>query len=282
MVQQLVPYLTFERWTFDVEIPEYPMRVMQENVLYESMKKDMTPEEQKEYNQHIKYNMVESIEHTLHQIMESGKKILDLQKHIEMVPIKNVTNPDTGSFLDKDGHLIVPQWGISKIEDSYTLMYYVMKSEYRSPGESTDRSRENGALLVNLGRTNEYVHPSVWWRNTQVKYHPKSLEGFERVQDPTYGSWGYYKKSTEVWIPEWFILPSDLYLGSSAIEGAKNAISGLPDQQRWQVTEWAYTDNFGDTDELQKWLVRTYIQSLQARKKMTDAGKKFPFEMPKW
>lgn len=285
MVQQLGSYLAFQPWTWSLDIGEYQLRIMRENQLYESMKKDMTREEKKQYEGLMQKSRMENIEDTLYDlaswIVEAGKKALSY-KEIEMVPVPpdKIVQPPL-DLVDDRGNRILPKWGISQIQDSYTPMYYLANSAYRAPGESRDRSLEHGQLLKDLGRTNEYIHPSVWWRSDTIGDQPQALNGFRRQQDPKYHSWGYYKKETGTWIPEWFMIPSNDYLDHSSNPKAQSAKSARG-QEGWQHAEWTYTDNVDGTDELQKRLTEFYIDTLEAAKRMEHDGKGFPFEVPRW
>jgi hypothetical protein len=102
-------------------------------------------------------------------------------------------------------------WTLFRTQDSYSLMYQVIsKPQARTPGECDDRSTESHKPLRNLGKTNEWMHPSVQWRiemskaheKKEFQYKPEPLAAFDyEEKDGVYG-WQHKKKS-DVWIPEW-------------------------------------------------------------------------------
>lgn len=287
MVQQLGPYLAFEPWTWGIEgIAGYQQRVIQEDNLYSAMKKEMTLEERKHYDGLISQSNTEKLGDSVADwgrwTLEGGKSILGLSKKVKMVPVppENIRDPDT-TLLDKNGKPIQIRWAISDIRDSYTTMYKTMSDPVdRKPGESHDRSREDGKLLTDLGRTNEYIHPAVWWRYKTMQgeggdkiYRSRALEGFKRRQDPKYGSWGYLKG--KVWIPEWFMKPTNMYLTGAGHHEYVDAQGDEP----WQHAEWTYTDNVSDCDDMQPELAQFYVDAQHAKKKMGDDKREFPFEV---
>lgn len=294
MVQMVGPFLAFPPHILEETIPSYQSTIMVENRMYECMKKEMTLEQQKQYEGLIDKSTVESLEATAYDwgswIVASGKKALGLAKKVEMVPVP----ADKIKLSESE---ISEKWSIPEVEDSFTAMYNVMKSQYRSPGEMKDRSREDGELLKALGDTHEYIHSSVWGRiqllekskgkksgqmdSKQKEYKPKALEGFVRQQDPTFKSWGYWKDSTKTWIPEWFIIPSNESLEEFDLPEAKGMISD-EGKHAWQQVKWMATKNLSGTDKIKKDLVKVYIEATKAKKKMEAAGKEFPFKVPEW
>ena len=274
MVQQLGPYLAFEDWTWGSKgIAGYQQRVSDEEWRYGSMKKPST---------------VEKVESTVagwgHWIFEQGKKVVSGE--VKMVPVSEQKIKDPPKTAGKGGKPI--RWAISEYQDSYTRMYQAISDPVdRTPGECTDRSTEKRTPLKELGRTNEYIHPAVWWRVKNMrgekgdkKYLASPLKDFERGQDPTYGSWGYLKKSTAVWIPEWFMKPTELYMA-----GRENRKPEGHDEE-WEHAEWTYTDGtYADAivvkKELLDSLAQFYLDGQAAEKKMTAMGKVFPFEVGK-
>lgn len=265
MIQQLGPYLAFEPWTW-ISIAGYQQRVIDETWRYGSMKKPTT---------------VEKVENTVsewsHWIFEEGKKKMGLSKEVKMVPVpeQNVRDPEPKSG-GKDGKPI--RWAISEYQDSYTRMYQAISGAVdRTPGECTDRSTEARRPLKELGRTNEYIHPSVWWRVKTMEgekggkqYNPSSLRDFERRQHDRYGSWGYKKGG--LWIPEWFMKPTKDYMSRYA-----GGYGDGKDDEQWEHAEWTYTDNVDGTEELQKELAKFYLDAQEAEKKMKKDGREFPF-----
>lgn len=291
MVQQLGPFLAFEPWTWgELGIAGYQRRVIKEEQLYHNMKQYMTREEEKEYGELVQKNGFEHVEDAFsdlwHLIRQSGRNGLGLEGP-EMVPIpeKNIRNPDLSSDVGLDGKPITVQWAASQISDSYTWGFKVVNEpETRTPGECSDRSREDGKPLRDLGQTNEYIHPAVWWRNKKLeneaealRYYPEAIQpvdrpGFTRQQDPKYGSWGYLKGN--IWIPEWFVKPTNSYLSSKGLDRIDTA-----GDEAWEHAEWTYLDNVADRDELQKELAQFYIDARGARDKMKADKKEFPFEV---
>lgn len=292
MVQQLGPFLAFEPWTWGQQgIAGYQQRVIKEEQLYDSMKEHMTREEEQEYGELIQKSYVEKLEDTVtdtwHALWQSGKKVLG-SKEIQMVPVpkENIRDPDHNSLVDLKGKPIVVRWAVSEIQDSYSAMYRAMSNPVdRTPGECSDRSREGGKPLKELGRTNEYIHPAVWWRYKTLKneagdmkydsqaIRPKGKPGFTRQQDPKYGSWGYLKGN--LWIPEWFVKPTNSYLGSNGYGQFEDADGDEP----WEHAEWTYLDNVADKDELLGNLAQFYVEAQTAQKKMKADKKEFPFEV---
>jgi len=101
-------------------------------------------------------------------------------------------------------------WTLFRAQDSYGLMYQAISSpQDRTPGDCDDRSTEAHTPLRLLGRTNEWMHPSVKWRvdmSEKAKddhlYKSKPLAAFE--YDKKNGVYGWqHKKDDKVWIPEW-------------------------------------------------------------------------------
>lgn len=293
MVQQLGPFLAFEPWTWGkLGIAGYQKRVIKEEQLYDSIKRHMTREEEKQYGELVQKNGLEHIEDTFidlwHSVRQFGSKALG-SKETEMVPVpeENIRDPDLDSKVGLDGKPIIVQWAASKMEDSYTGVYVAMSPpKYRTPGECSDRSREGGKPLHELGRTNEYIHPAVWWRYQKLKneaegirysskaIRPDGKHGFTRQQDPKYGAWGYLKG--DLWIPEWFVKPTKSYLNSNVHNGVED-VGDAGDE--WEHAEWTYLDNVADKEELQKDLAGFYARAQAAQDKMKADKKEFPFEV---
>lgn len=271
MVQQLGPYLTFEPWTWGWDgIAGYQHRIMEEEKLYGDS------------HEHKRSNSAEKLEQAVsnlgHWIWEIGKQTLGLSKQVKMVPV----NPDMIRLPQEPKDNKDINWGVGKYTDSYTLIYRVLSAPVnRTPGACMDRSKEGGELLRNLGETNEYIHPAVW-RRYETKdpdtkkpiYKSDALHGFERIQDPKYGSRGWYNEKEKLWIPEWFIKPTDAYLVESGLKHGEWTV-----HTEWEHAEWEYTENVHDSDDLQKHIARFYVDAMEAQKKMEADGKKFPFEV---
>jgi len=102
-------------------------------------------------------------------------------------------------------------WTLFRAQDSYSLMYkFISNPKTRTPGVCDDRSTESHKPLYQLGRTNEWMHPSVKWRVDMSQAHEKKdfqyksehLAAFDYKQkDGIYG-WAH-KEDSDVWIPEW-------------------------------------------------------------------------------
>lgn len=293
MIQQLGPYLAFEPWTWgDEGIGGYQKSVMLEERMYNSMQ-SMTRQEQKEYRLLITKSKLEKFKDSMSDwgvwIWHGMRRALfgGPVREVKLVPVnpEKITDPQP-ILLDDKGNQISPRWGVSEYQDSYTAMYRLMGAPVnRTPGESHDRSREGGKPLLELGQTNEYIHPSVWWRyqtmkneEGDMKYVSKSLLGFKRQQDLRYGSYGYWKADTEVWVPEWFMKPSNDYLKARGLDlYADKEVEG----GQWQYAEWTYTELVDASDDLLTELARFYVAAQDAQEEMEKDGKRFPFEITK-
>lgn len=107
-------------------------------------------------------------------------------------------------------------WTLFRTQDSYSLMYQAISSaQTRTPGACDDRSTETHTPLRDLGKTNEWMHPSVKWRvdmsqahdKEDFKYKSEALKPYEYKQkDGIYG-WAH-KTDEKVWLPEWPIVAS--------------------------------------------------------------------------
>lgn len=287
MVQQLGPYLAFEPWTWGKDgIAGYQERVMREEQMYNAMKSGMTADEKKEYAGLVREGTLETVESAAADwgswIWQKAKNTVGASKSVKMVPVpEQYIQPPDPSLMGKDP--VKLEWGISQYADSYTAMYRLISAPVnRAPGESNDRSREDGPPLLKLGATNEYIHPSVWWRYKVMKdakgnalYASKSLNGFKRLQEPTYGSYGYWKDSTKVWIPEWFMRPSSDYLASMG----NQKDGGADNDEDWEHAEWTYVNNVEGKKDLMHNLADFYVAAQGAKDKMTKDGKVFPWQI---
>ncbi|KAF3000702.1 hypothetical protein E8E13_002538 [Curvularia kusanoi] len=107
-------------------------------------------------------------------------------------------------------------WTLFRKQDSYTRMYkFISSPADRTPGACDDRSTETHTPLYKLGKTNEWMHPSVWWRreksqqshideNYKYKSAPLLALKYGKEKEGVYG-WSRYdaKEDIDVWIPEW-------------------------------------------------------------------------------
>lgn len=111
-----------------------------------------------------------------------------------------------------------------------------------------------------------------------MKYVSKALLGFKRQQDLRYGSYGYWKADTEVWIPEWFMKPSNDYLNGHGLNlyTDKELEGG-----QWQHAEWTYTELVDASDDLLVELAKFYVAAQDAQEEMEKDGRRFPFEITK-
>ena len=107
---------------------------------------------------------------------------------------------------------VIPEhWTLFRNQDSYSLMYkFISHPETRTPGVCDDRSTELHTPLKDLGDTNEWMHPSVRWRQEQsanhkdekLRYSSEPLNAFTYGQKD--GAWGWkHKTKDNVWISEW-------------------------------------------------------------------------------
>lgn len=107
-------------------------------------------------------------------------------------------------------------WTLFRNQDSYSLMYkFISNPEIRTPGTCDDRSTERHTPLEELGETNEWMHPSVKWRqekskdhtDKELQYNSEPLAALNYTQRD--GEWGWEHKTKKnsngkkVWIPEW-------------------------------------------------------------------------------
>lgn len=283
MVQQLGPYLAFEDWTWK-EIQNYQRRVMKEEALYHDMKANMTEEEEQEFGSLVERSRVEKVENWIVKRLGRGRKSVETiadEKHVKVVPVNPAHVKDPPEFK-LNGKIL---WACQEIIDSYTAIYKAMGGPHnRAPGECGDLSRVDFAdtPLSEFGNTNEFIHPAVWWRykimyNVPGKenYNSKALVGFKRVQDETHGSWGYYKESTKIWIPEWFMKSPNTYLAANK----GHDFTDLDGDEDWEHAEWLYTDAVEDSHEIQSELVKVYIDARKAMKSMAAENKVFPWDI---
>lgn len=113
-------------------------------------------------------------------------------------------------------------WTLFRAHGGDDLKYRYLGSQDRTPGACYDMSTEarpgsnDRIKLRDLGRTNEWMHPSVQWRIESSKkaknnhgyiYESSALGGFKYGEKNGVCGWQYTDKGgdkdRDVWIPEW-------------------------------------------------------------------------------
>lgn len=229
---------------------------------------------------HSRSSSVEKLENGINRvgswIWEAGEQALGVAK-VKMVPVL----PEYIRLPKPIQDIIDIKWGVGTYKDNYDLKYKILSDKKeRTPGECVDRSREDGVQLCHLGATNEYIHPSVWRRyeymidpDTKKKlYKSEALNGFVRTKDPKYGSYGW--KKGNLWIPEWFMKPTQTYLMEAGYD-----VGECKPHEEWENAEWAYTENVSDCTDLQPHIAKFYMAAMEAAEKMKADGKVFPFDI---
>ncbi len=91
-------------------------------------------------------------------------------------------------------------WATGPIVDSYEGKMKKAGSKYRTPGEYRDEHAPQGVT----GKTEEEIHPTVWYRMQQLgkEYQPEPLKGFDRKQKKTGNTVSYEWVKGNVRIPE--------------------------------------------------------------------------------
>jgi hypothetical protein len=138
-------------------------------------------------------------------------------------------------------------WTLFRVQDSYGTLYKAISNpQDRTPGQCDDRSTEAHTPLKDLGRTNEFMHPSVKYRIDTTANHkdhpykptPMAVFNYER-KNGVYG-WAH-RTNKDVFIPEW---PITAALQDEDLESyAENA-------------EMALVDQCKDKDDVRKFLKR--------------------------
>jgi len=77
-------------------------------------------------------------------------------------------------------------WATGPIIDSFTEKYKATGSQHRTPGEYKSSKLQDGTA-VKLGKTNEFIHPSVQYRRERFNgdYEPVALKDFKRTKKTT-------------------------------------------------------------------------------------------------
>jgi len=109
-------------------------------------------------------------------------------------------------------------WATGPIIDSFTGTMTLGGSRYRTPGGYKESKLQSGKT-VKLGKTNEFIHPTVQYRIDHLGrggYNPTALWGFERKKDYVELKDGSGKVAGYVWekkdgtkVPEWRIREDD-------------------------------------------------------------------------
>lgn len=243
----LGPHLAFDNWTYN-DICEYNATIMNEIWEYGGMKKPSHIERAIEWGMK-QYRLSPTIK-----ILQEGLRKIGWSKEVKLVPARNIINPKPGTTQGPDGKPF--RWCGPPFKDSYSAMYRAISWKVdRTPGECPDRSTEARTPLKHLGRTNEYIHPSVHWRvlsyrdaEHHKRYEPPALADFTRKQDLK-GAWGY-ENSKGSWIPEWVVKP--------------RPSDDCGWEHDWDHAEWTLTDNLHDSDEVQKFLKRIYDDKIKS------------------
>jgi hypothetical protein len=239
MVDQVRPYLAFEEFT-NASVANYLQRMVETGDEQALRKKEEPPS-----------GVVGKLSGAVSSWFNSNdQKTLSQEKLVRTYCFSPSVVP-----TNKPLH-----WTLFRTQDSYSLMYQAISApEIRKPGAGDDRSTESRMALSKLGRTNEYIHPSVKWRVDQSKemevkkgepkteqpdtnhkdfrYEPESLAGFEHKRRD--GIYGWENKSSNVFIPEWPIVAA-LKDGDPSVYDASS--------------EMALVDQCKDKDHVRKFL----------------------------
>lgn len=245
MVEQCRQYLAFHDWTFGYDgIAGYYEKVIDEEWRYGDIQK------------HDVMHLVEDYGNAVKAI--GKKKLLQIQDHMfkstknksKLVPAINFV---FGTFPLSKAH----GWAISQHQDSYSMMYAALSDPInRTPGECVETVTglfSKRSPLKELGYTNEWIHPSVYWRTKNSehvkddnwKYQSTALMGFKRAQDAD-GAWGYRKGN--IWLPEWHIQPVE--------NPEENA-------------EWLVIDSCADREEAKAFLIKAHMDWKKAQENST-------------
>ena len=200
MVEQCRPYLAFDTFT-NATISNYLQRMIEDDA-EQTLRKKEAPSTTMAGK--AVASVVEDLNATkkwIGSFWSSGDKAAPKEKMVRTYCFSPSVVPPF-----KPAH-----WTLFRVQDSYSLMYkFISHPETRTPGTCQDRSTETHTPLSKLGRTNEWMHPSVQWRvkmsqaheKEEFKYKSDALAAFKYTQrDGMYG-W-MHEKDDNVWIPEW-------------------------------------------------------------------------------
>ena len=123
-------------------------------------------------------------------------------------------------------------WGTGPIIDSFQGEMKKAGSQYRTPGEYKEAKLQSGKV-VKLGKTNEYIHPTVQYRKAQLgsEYDPVPLKSFKRQLRKENGKVvGYEWVKNDVRIPEYQIGGMTSIERSCVVSQAARAFMGRIDK----------------------------------------------------
>jgi hypothetical protein len=165
MVEQCRPYLAFEDST-NSSIANYPGRMKEHDVIQKARKKE-TPS--------MKEKAVNSINETgkwLGSFIYPNEKAVPGEKKVRQYCYNAGDIPTY-----EPAH-----WTNFRAQDSYTPIYKVISGAVdRQPGTCDDRSTEDHKPMSELGRTNEWMHPSVQWRIHMSEQAKKELQDLQEA-----------------------------------------------------------------------------------------------------
>lgn len=192
MVEQCRPYLAFDKYT-NASLANYLQRMVEHDII-ESARKKEDP------------GMMGKAVNTINETGKwLGSFIFSGEDEKAEKKVRSYCYSATGAPAIRFG-----SWTLFNAQDSYGRMYKAISGpKTRTPGTCDDRSTEAHTSLSELGRTNEWIHPSVKWRidtskdaeKAKEKYESKPLEDFK--YDQKNGEYGWQHKTKDVWIPEW-------------------------------------------------------------------------------
>jgi len=131
-------------------------------------------------------------------------------------------------------------WATGPIIDSFHGMIALADSKYRTPGEYRKSTLQDGKS-VELGKTNEFIHPTVQYRKEHLRedaYRPLALDKFERKEErgkvkqqdgstkEVVVGFKWVKKDKTASIPEWKI----------AADSMERACVASPTSRAWLGT----------------------------------------------
>jgi hypothetical protein len=205
MVEQCRPYLAFDQYTNDT-LARYLQRMIEDDA-EQSLRQEEAP------NTGIVGQTVATITEDLSATKKWLGSFFSSSSDEKAKPKEKMVR--TYCFSPS----VVPpykpdHWTLFRTQDSYGLLYkFISGSEVRRPGQCDDRSTESHKALRDLGETNEWMHPSVYWRiekskdhdQKELQYKPIPMDAFNYTQkDGIHGWW--HKEKKDVWIPEWPIM----------------------------------------------------------------------------
>ncbi|KNG50088.1 hypothetical protein TW65_03007 [Stemphylium lycopersici] len=207
MVDQCRPYLAFDDFTNDT-IANYLQRTKAHDDLRKALKKENpTPS---------------MIEQAVNTIGAPGRWLGSFFASYDTPP--KMVRPSK-VIIEKEPVYQTNNWTLFRFQDSYSPKWFAFGSQVRTPGACHDMSTEDCTAKKEpreLGRTNEWMHPSVKWRvlksavkdkvsgvkvDHSYEYNSEPLQAFRYEQKN--GMWGYQHTDQDkknLWIPEWPII----------------------------------------------------------------------------